>query len=658
MKEIDRLSISAMRVLAAEAIQKANSGHPGMPIGAASMAYAIWKKMRHNPADPNWYGRDRFILSSGHASMLEYALLHLYGYGVSIEDIKQFRQLGSKTPGHPEYGHTVGVEATTGPLGQGFAMAVGMAMARQHMAAKFNKDGFNVIDGYVYTLMGDGCMMEGITSEAASLAGALKLNCLIAVYDRNKITIEGSTDCTFTEDVGKRFEAYGWEVRELPDGEDVDAIEAALDAAKGRSCPQLIIVNSKIAHGTAKEGMASSHGSPLGDENIRLMKEKLGLADMEPFAVSDEVYQNFKALAERGAEAQREWERTLEAYFAQYPDMKAQWQAYHSPVDGLENLFELCKFEGKVATRAASGTVLNKLAELAPNLIGGSADLAPSNNTELKGIPFISADDFSGRNIHFGIREFAMAAICNGMALFGGMHTFCATFMVFSDYLKPALRLSALMHLPVIYVLTHDSIGVGEDGPTHQPIEHLAALRATPNVNVFRPADGNETVAAYISAMKFDGPTAIALSRQGLPTLAETGMGALKGGYVLRRPEGTPDVILMATGSEVELLYGAADILAEKGYKAQLVSMPCLELFDAQDEEYKESVLPGSVQARVAVEAASDFGWHKYIGFGGKTVSVNTFGASAPAGKLFAMYGFTAENVAAKALEAISGARR
>lgn len=655
MNTIDKLSIDTIRVLSAEAIQKANSGHPGMPIGAAPIAYAIWKNMNHNPKDPSWRGRDRFILSAGHASMLEYSLLHLYGYDVSMDDIKQFRQLGSKTPGHPEFGHTCGVEATTGPLGQGFAMAVGMAIAESHLSAKFNRAGFNVVDNYTYVLTGDGCMEEGVSGEAASLAGTLKLNKLIAVYDRNRITIEGSTDLAFSENVAARFGAYGWQVITVDDGNDLDSIENALHLAKRQDKPTLIIVDTKIAYGSPKEGMNSAHGSPLGEENIRLMKQKLGFDYDEPFTVPAEVYANFSRLAEKCAEPQSAHAQLMKAYKTAFPALYKEWEEYHAPVDveSLINDREFAEFDEKVATRAASGKILNLLARHIPNMFGGSADLAPSNVTEIKGEGYYGPDSPEYRNIHFGIREFAMAAICNGIMLYGGLHAYCATFLVFADYLKPALRLSALMKLPVIYVLTHDSIGVGEDGPTHQPIEQLASLRATPNTRVFRPADGKETCAAYMSALNADCPTVLALSRQGLPTLEATSFEAMRGGYVIKAADGAPDVILIASGSEVELALKAAPVLEEKGIRTQVVSMPCMELFDAQSDEYKESVLPKAVRARVSIEAASSFGWQKYTGLDGANVSLDTFGASAPAGKLFELFGFTVQNVVDTAIRTV-----
>jgi len=653
MRPIEAKAISAMRVLAADAVQKANSGHPGMPIGAAPMAYALWSVMRHDPKHPEWQGRDRFVLSSGHASMLEYALLHLYGYGLSMDDIREFRQYGSLTPGHPEYGHTRGVEATTGPLGQGFAMAVGMAMAEAHTAAIFNREGFPVIDNYTYVLMSDGCMMEGITSEAASLAGTQKLNKLIALYDSNHITIEGDTDLAFTENVAGRFAAQGWQVLRVDDGEDIVGVCLAIEEAKLEAQkPTLIIVKTEIARGTLKEGSHGAHGAPLGDECVLDMKKRLNW-EYPPFEIPRDVYAHFEALAQLGAKARKEREALEARYGETYPALAKQldaWRAGEIPAAALEALASVSA-SAPVATRVCSGAALNALFAQMPNLFGGSADLAPSNNTELKGSPGFSPESREGCNIHFGVRELAMAAVSNGVALYGGLRAFCATFFVFADYVKPALRLSALMKLPVLYILTHDSIGVGEDGPTHQPIEQLASLRATPDTLVFRPADQKETNFAYIAALQAKEPCVLALSRQNLPQLPGTGEGALRGGYVLRDAhDGKPDVILMASGSEVELIYKAADMLSVRGYTARLVSMPCLDLFRRQSKEYQQSVLPDSVRRRVSLEAGATLGWHRYVGLDGVALGVDHFGASGPAKTLFAELGFTADEVAGAAL--------
>lgn len=661
MSNIDQLAINTIRVLSAEAVEKAKSGHPGMPMGAAPMAYTLWAKvMKHNPADPKWVDRDRFVLSAGHASMLLYSLLHLFGYDLSMEEIKNFRQWNSKTPGHPEYGHTAGVEVTTGPLGQGISSAVGMAMAEAHLAAKFNRPGHKIVDHYTYVLSGDGCLMEGIASEAASLAGTLKLGKLIVLYDSNKITIEGSTDLAFTEDVGKRFEAYNWQVLEVEDGNDIDAIQAAIEEAKKEAeKPSLIIIRTEIGYGCpAKQGKASAHGEPLGEENLLEAKKFLGYNTEEAFYVADEVRDHMKTIMEKGKRAQEEWNKLWESYKKNYPELAEEWEAWHNPelqVD-LLNDESYWTFDDKpTATRSSSGEVLNRLAKIIPNLIGGSADLAPSNKSVMKDRGVFSAEDYSGSNIHFGIREHAMAAIANGMSVHGGVRPYVATFFVFTDYMKAAMRLSALMKQPVIYILTHDSIGVGEDGPTHQPIEHLAAIRSIPNFTVIRPADSRETAAAYLAALtRSDSPTALVLTRQNLPQLEGTGPDALKGAYILSDSEkGTPDIILMASGSEVQLIVEAQKVLKEKGVDARVVSMPSWELFEEQSEEYKEKVLPKNVRARLAVEAGSSFGWHKYVGLDGDTITRDDFGASAPADILFKEFGFTVENVVERALKVL-----
>lgn len=661
MKAIEQKAITNIRFLAAEAVQKAKSGHPGLPIGAAPMAFTLWKQMKHDPADPKWAGRDRFVLSAGHASMLEYSLLHLFGYGLSMEELKSFRQWGSLTPGHPEFGHTVGVETTTGPLGQGIATAVGMAMAEARLSAEFNREGFPVVDHYTYVLSGDGCLMEGVASEAASLAGHLGLGKLILLYDRNQITIEGSTNLAFTEDVGKRFEAYGWTVQELPDGEDIGAIKTAIQAAKAdKTHPSLIIVHTEIAHGTPKANSASAHGEPLGEDAIKAMREFYHWNE-EPFTVPADVQAYFAELKAGYAKEHAAYDKMFAEYKKAYPELYEKWVAWHDKKlpQALKTDARLWNASGAKATRAVSGEVLNIFAEYLPNLFGGSADLAPSNKTELKGKGFFSAENRTSANVHFGIREFAMACISNGIQLYGGFHAFCATFLVFTDYLKPALRLSAIMRQPVVYVMTHDSIGVGEDGPTHQPIEHLAALRATPNTLVFRPADAKETAACYIMAFEGDMPAVMALTRQNLPQYEETGEGAYRGGYILKdAPNGKPDVILMASGSEVELIYKAAEALEAEGVSVRLVSMPCLDLFDTQDASYRESVLPNAVRARVAVEAASAYSWDRYVGLDGKTVCLDHYGASAPASILFKEFGFTVENVVESAKESIQNAKR
>lgn len=657
MKSIEQKAITNIRFLAAEAVQKAKSGHPGLPIGSAPMAFTLWKQMKHDPKDPSWTGRDRFVLSAGHASMLEYSLLHLFGYDLPMEELMRFRQWGSKTPGHPEFGHTAGVETTTGPLGQGIATAVGMAMAETRLAAEFNRDGFPVVDNYTYALSGDGCLMEGVASEAASLAGHLGLGKLILLYDRNEITIEGSTHLAFTEDVGKRFEAYGWTVQHVASGEDTEAIAKAIQAAKAdQEHPSLIIVRTEIAHGTPKANSASAHGEPLGEDAIKAMREFYGWNEA-PFTVPEDVKAYFAELQVGYSKQHAEYDAMMEQYRKAYPDLYKKWIAWHEKKlpEELKKDERLWSMSGDKATRAVSGEVLNIFAEYLPNLFGGSADLAPSNKTELKGKGFYGIENRTGANIHFGIREFAMAAICNGIQLYGGFHAFCATFLVFADYLKPALRLSAIMHQPVVFVLTHDSIGVGEDGPTHEPIEQLASLRATPDTLVFRPADAKETAASYIMAFEAKKPSVLALTRQNLPQYAETGEGAYQGGYVLRDAKnGKPDVILMASGSEVELIYKAADLLEADGISSRLVSMPCLDLFDDQTAAYKESVLPNKVRARVAVEAGSAYSWDRYVGLDGETVCIDHYGASAPAGILFKEFGFTPENVAKAAKASIA----
>jgi len=657
MSNHDMLAVNTIRILSAEGVQKANSGHPGLPIGSAPMAYTLFAKhLKHNPANPKWDNRDRFILSAGHGSMLLYSLLHLFGYGVSMDDIKSFRQWGSITPGHPEYGLTPGVETTTGPLGQGIAMSVGFAMAEAHMAAAFNRPGFDVVDHYTFVLSGDGCLQEGISSEASSLAGHLGLGKLILLYDRNQITIEGSIGDAFTEDVKLRYQAYGWHVAEVEDGNtDIGAISKAIEEAKNvKDKPSMIVVNTAIGYGCpALQGSAKCHGSPLGEENIAALKENLGWKYTEPFTVPDEVKQDIADIKAGLAAKESDWNAMFAAYAKQHPDLAKQYKNYFSPTPA--SLFEdeaFWSFDKPLATRQSSGEILNRLAAKLPNIMGGSADLAPSNNSLMKGKEYFSKENREGTNLHFGIREFAMAAICNGIALHGGLHAYCATFLVFSDYMKSALRSSALMELPVTYILTHDSIGVGEDGPTHEPIEHMAMLRSIPDTYTFRPADSKETAAAYQIAFTGGKPTCIALTRQTLPLYDETGKGALRGGYVLKDSK-DPKVILIGTGSEVELCVKAFEELAEEGISARVVSMPCTELFDEQSESYKESVLPSSIKARIAVEAATPFGWCKYVGLDGDTVTIDHFGASAPAATLFKEFGFTVDNVVKKAMSVL-----
>ena len=659
-KELDKLCINAIRVLSADAIEKSKSGHPGLPLGAATMAYTLWSNMNHNGKNPKWDNRDRFVLSAGHGSMLEYSLLHLFGYGITVEDIKNFRQVGSLTPGHPEYGHTQGVEITTGPLGQGICNAVGMAIAESHLAEKFNKPGYEVVNHYTYSIVGDGCLMEGLSGEASSLAGTLGLGKLIVLYDSNNISIEGDTDIAFREDVAKRYEAYNWQVIKVNDGNDIEAIENALEEAKKETTkPSMIIVKNQIGFGCpAKQGKASAHGEPLGAENVKAMKENLGWKQEELY-VPAEVYSNMDNYINAGVEKENFWNSLFEAYQNEYPELAAEyskWMSGEIDSEALLNNEDFWSFDKEMATRESSGIMINRLAELIPNFIGGSADLAPSNKTYMSGKGDFSAEDRSGRNLHFGVREHAMAAIANGMYAHGGLKVFCATFFVFSDYMKGAMRLSSLMNLPIAYVLTHDSIGVGEDGPTHQPIEQLAALRSMPNMTVFRPADSKETAAAwYYAVTNGTTPTSLVLTRQKLPLYDGCAKRALKGGYILKdSKKETPDVILMASGSEVELIFKAADELAVKGIDARVVSIPSFEIFNAQDEAYKESVLPNSVRKRVAVEALTSFGWYQYVGLDGKVVSLDTFGASGNAATLFEQFGFTVENVVNETMKLFS----
>ena len=653
MNHIDNLSINAIRVLSADAIQKAKSGHPGLPLGAAPIAYELWAHhMNHNPANPDWRNRDRFILSGGHGSMLLYSLLYLYRYGdMTLDDLEEFRQLDSKTPGHPEYRHTVGVEATTGPLGAGMGMAVGMAIAEKHLASVFNKEGYPVIDHYTYALGGDGCMMEGISSEAFSLAGTLGLSKLIILYDSNNISIEGSTDIAFTEDVQKRMESFGFQTLEVADGNDIDAVGKAIEEAKADTeHPSFITIHTEIGYGCPnKQGKASAHGEPLGEENVKEMKETLGWTSQEPFYVPDEVYAHYKELRDALAEKEEEWNKMYAEYCEKFPEMKELMEQYfecdcEAILKDNEEFWK--RGEKPEATRAISGRILNTIKDSVPNLMGGSADLAPSNKTYLNDKGDFSADCPSGRNMHFGVRELAMGAIGNGMMLHGGLHSYVATFFVFSDYIKPMARLSSIMKVPMTYVYSHDSIGVGEDGPTHEPIEQLAMFRAMPNFHVFRPCDAVETEAAWYSALTSkETPTAIVLTRQNLAPMAGSSKDALKGGYILEDCEGTPDMILIATGSEVELAAGAKSVLEEKGKKVRLVSMPCVDIFEEQTDEYKERVLPKDVTKRVSVEALSTFGWDRYVGPEGKAIGMTTFGASGPYKTLFEFFGFTVDAI-------------
>ena len=651
---IEEMSVNAIRVLSADAIQKANSGHPGLPLGTAPVAYELFAKhMNYNPHNPDWVNRDRFVLSGGHGSMLLYSLFHLFGIGnLSLEEVKNFRQFGSLTPGHPEYGHTVGVEATTGPLGQGMAMAVGMAMAEAHLSSVFNKEGFPVVDHYTYVLGGDGCMMEGISSECFSLAGTLGLSKLIVFYDSNNISIEGSTDIAFTEDVVTRFKAFGFQTIEVEDGNDLEAIGKAIEEAKAdKTRPSLIKVNTLIGYGCpAKQGKASAHGEPLGVDNVAALKENINWPCKGDFEVPKEVYDHYKELADNMAKAEDKWNELFAAYVEKYPEMKELWDNYFDGYD-MSDLFNSDEYWAKgdkpEATRSTSGTILNMIKKAMPNLIGGSADLAPSNKTNMKDAGDFSKDNYAGTNLHFGVREQAMAAIGNGLALHGGLKAFVATFFVFSDYVKPMARLSALMKLPLTYVFTHDSIGVGEDGPTHEPIEQLAAFRSLPDFTVFRPCDRTETAAAWMYAVENEcGPTGLVLTRQNLPQMEGSSKDALKGGYVIAESEkAVPDAIIIASGSEVSLAVNAKEELKKSGIDVRVVSMPSMELFDKQSAEYKESVLPNAVRKRVAVEALSDFGWYKYVGLDGKVIAMEGFGASGPAATLFEHFGFTVDNV-------------
>ena len=654
---IDQLTINTIRMLSAETVERAKSGHPGLPLGAAPMAYALWsKKMKHNPKNPKWINRDRFILSAGHGSALLYSLLHLFEYGLSIEELKNFRQLDSKTPGHPEYGHTIGVEATTGPLGQGISMGVGMAMTEAHLAALFNKDDISLVDHYTYILAGDGDMMEGVSNEAVSLAGSLKLGKLIVLYDSNSITIEGSTDIAFTENVRKRYEALGWETLYVEDGNDIASIEKAIDIAKmDITKPTLIEIKTQIGYGSpAKQGKASAHGEPLGKDNITEMKKFLEWNGEGEFFVSAAVRDHMGKVVEAGGLEEKDWISNYNEYKAKYPELAKEfesWTHLDLPMEYLESN-EFWSFDKNYSTREASGILLNRLADKVPNIFGGSADLAPSNKTNMNNRESFGWKNYAGSNIHFGVREHAMAATLNGMALHGGVRPYGGTFFIFSDYMKPSMRLSSLMNLPVVYVLTHDSIGVGEDGPTHQPIEQLAIFRAQPNFICFRPADARETAAGWYTALtRKNTPTGLVLTRQTLPTLEGTGNLALKGGYIVRKENRELELILIGTGSELQLAYEAAKIIEERQIGVRVVSMPSWELFEEQAKEYKDEVLPKEITKRVSVEAGTSFGWHKYVGFEGKILSIDSFGASAPANQLFEIFNLTVENVVNTALE-------
>ncbi len=658
--KLDQLCINTIRTLAMDGVQKAKSGHPGMPMGTADLAYVLWTRfLKHNPANPAWPDRDRFVLSAGHGSMLLYSLLHLTGYDLPLEELKNFRQWSSRTPGHPEYGLTPGIETTTGPLGQGFANGVGMAIAESFLAATFNRPGFPIFDHFTYAIVSDGDLMEGVSHEAASLAGHLGLGKLIYLYDDNEISIEGSTDLTFTEDVPARFRAYNWHVQEV-DGYDMDGIEAAIRAAqKETKRPSLIVCHTHIAYGSPnKQDTAGAHGAPLGEEEVRLTKEALGWPAETHFFIPEEALAVFRQAVEHGRQAEAQWRETFERYQASYPEeatlLETLW-AGRLPDGWAETLPTFAPADGPLATRKASGAVLNALAQALPTLIGGSADLAPSNVTLLKGFADLQHETPAGRNLHFGVREHTMGSILNGMALHGGLLPYGGTFLIFSDYMRPPVRLAAMMGLPVVYVWTHDSVWIGEDGPTHQPVEQLAALRAIPNLVLIRPADGNETAAAWRVALeRRDGPTALALTRQKLPVLFETirnpAEKVTRGAYVLADSSGIPSALLIASGSEIHLALEARDLLAQKGIAVRVVSMPSWELFDAQPTSYREAVLPPQVTARLAIEAGVTQGWAKYVGLAGDVMGLDRFGASAPYKVLMEKFGFTAEAVVERVL--------
>lgn len=650
---IEKLSVDTIRTLSMDGVQAANSGHPGTPMALAPIAYTLFTRvMRHSPNNPHWPARDRFILSAGHASMLLYSTLHLTGYGISLDDLKNFRQLGSPTAGHPEYGHAPGIEVTTGPLGQGISNSVGFAIAERVLHAKFAKDDFDPVGHFTYVIASDGDIEEGISSEAGSLAGHLGLGKLIAFYDQNHISIEGDTDLAMSEDTAKRYEAYGWQVINL--GEDIalNSIEAAIKRAQAEtSKPTLIIVRTHIAFGSPnKVDTAGAHGSPLGDDEIKLTKEAYGYPSLEPFYVAPEVSEHYAAIPARGDAEFAEWKGNFDAYSANHPDLAREFdrlQVGELPDDWDANIPTFSPDDKPVATRKASETVIQWAASVVPELVGGSADLAPSNLTLIADADSIEPGEFSGRNMHFGIREHAMGAAVNGMTL-SGLRGYGATFLIFSDYMKPAIRLAALMGIPSIFVFTHDSIGLGEDGPTHQPVEQLWNLRATPNLNTIRPADANETALGWVFALKSkDRPSAFALSRQNLPILGNVPADAVeRGAWVVKDTEETPELILIATGSEVSIALDAAKILEDDGVATRVISAPCLESFSEQDQDYRDSILPPDVKARVSVEAGSTVGWHRWVGDAGYCIGMETFGASGPQPELYEKFGFTPEKVA------------
>ncbi|MCY7616812.1 MULTISPECIES: transketolase [Bacillus] len=660
METIELKSIATIRTLSIDAIEKANSGHPGMPMGAAPMAYALWTNhLNVSPQNPNWFNRDRFVLSAGHGSMLLYSMLHLSGYNLSIDDLKQFRQWGSKTPGHPEFGHTEGVDATTGPLGQGIAMAVGMALAERHLAETYNKDNFNVVDHYTYSICGDGDLMEGISSEAASLAGHLGLGRLIVLYDSNDISLDGDLDRSFSENVKNRFEAMNWEVLYVKDGNNIEEVTAAIEKAKqSTDRPTLIEVKTTIGFGSPnRAGTSGVHGAPLGSDEAKLTKEAYSWTFEEDFHVPSEVYDHFKeAVKDAGQKKEAAWNELFEQYEKEYPELAAQLKlAIEGKLpENWEQEIPVYEAGSSLASRASSGEVLNGIAKQVPFFIGGSADLAGSNKTTIKNTDDFGKDNYAGKNIWFGVREFAMGAALNGMALHGGLRVFGGTFFVFSDYLRPAIRLAALMGLPVTYVFTHDSIAVGEDGPTHEPVEQLASLRAMPNLSVIRPADGNETAAAWkLAVSSTDKPTALVLTRQNLPTIDQAPEkayeGVEKGGYVVvEAADAQPEALLLASGSEVGLAIEAQKALEKEGIRASVVSLPAWDRFDQQSDEYKESVLPTAVRARIAIEMGASLGWERYTGLDGDVIAIDKFGASAPGETIIEKYGFTVSNVVSR----------
>jgi transketolase len=659
--DLSTLAINTIRTLAMDAVQKANSGHPGLPMGAAPMAYVLWQKhLKHNPRNPKWPDRDRFVLSAGHGSMLWYALLHLTGYDLTLDDLKAFRQWQSRTPGHPESFMTPGIEATTGPLGQGTGNAVGMAIAERFLAARYNRPGHTIVDHHTYALVSDGDMMEGISHEAASLAGHLKLGKLTYLYDDNKISLDGPTSLSFSEDVGRRYEAYGWHVQHVESGNtDLEAIDRALAAARAETGrPSMIVVRTTIGYGAPnKAGTSEAHGSPLGPEEVKLAKKALGFDPEKQFVVPAEALAHFRTAVERGAKAESEWNQRFEAWGAAHPDLAAEWRLAISGElpPGWETAVPTFTPKDEIATRISGGRVLVALAKKIPWLLGGDADLSVSTKTSLSGLGDFDGQTGTGRNLHYGVREHAMGAAANGMAYHGGVRPFTATFFTFSDYERPALRLAALSHLPVVFVFTHDSIGLGEDGPTHQPIEHLAALRAMPNMWVIRPGDANETAEAWRAALgRKNGPATIVLSRQDVPTLDREkyapASGLHKGGYVLSdAPGGPPRVVLIGTGSELSIAVQAQDKLAAQGVRARVVSLPCWELFAAQSREYRDEVLPPALTARVSIEAAATFGWQRWVGDRGVSIGVDRYGASAPWKTIYKELGLTADNVATTA---------